>query len=165
MTTLFNNSGADFSDDRKYRYKLWRIWNYELPYAMVIGLNPSTANEDTNDPTIGIVSRMLVKLGYGGFFMMNLFTIISSDPKILRNQTGWSNWLRDKDILVDVSKKCQDVIFAWGNFKEAESRSSLCEREFPNAKCFGFNKNGSPAHPLAMMYNGTQKNPQLVKFK
>ena len=43
-----------FSPDRRYRYALWRHWGAtEVPrYLMVVGLNPSTADETKDDPTI-----------------------------------------------------------------------------------------------------------------
>ena len=41
---------AKFSACRKYRYALWRNWDESKPYAMIIGLNPSTADENENDP-------------------------------------------------------------------------------------------------------------------
>ena len=73
MNDLFNESthGAEFSKCGKYRYKLFRIWNRELPLVMAIGLNPSTANANKNDQTINYLILMLTKLGYGGFYMMN----------------------------------------------------------------------------------------------
>jgi hypothetical protein len=43
---------AKFSACRKYRYALWRTWDESKPSAMIIGLNPSTADENENDPTI-----------------------------------------------------------------------------------------------------------------
>jgi hypothetical protein len=45
MKNLFEDNGAEFSTDRKYRYALWRKWDAINPLAMFIGLNPSTANE------------------------------------------------------------------------------------------------------------------------
>ena len=77
------NKGATFSIDRKHRYSLWRIWDAELPFVMFIGLNPSTANEDENDATIRSVERISKSNGYGGFYMMNCFAYISTDPKLL----------------------------------------------------------------------------------
>jgi len=43
---------AKFSLCRLYRYTLWRKWIGGKGYAMVIGLNPSTADEVTDDPTV-----------------------------------------------------------------------------------------------------------------
>jgi hypothetical protein len=44
--------GAVFSDDREYRYRLWRTWDVDKPTAAFVMLNPSTADETENDPTI-----------------------------------------------------------------------------------------------------------------
>ena len=42
-----------FSECRQYRYTLWREWDLlNSNYAMFIGLNPSTADEWKDDPTI-----------------------------------------------------------------------------------------------------------------
>jgi hypothetical protein len=163
MKNLFdNNTGAEFSTCRKYRYKLWRIWNDKLPIAMCIGLNPSTANENKNDQTINYLEMMLQKLGYGGFYMMNLFAWISSNPADLLSCADPIG--ENENMLKEVAQVCDDVILCWGNFKQAEKRINEVLPKYPNAKCFGFNKNGTPFHPLALMYNGTAKNPKLTIY-
>jgi len=73
--------GAEFSDCRKFRYALWRTWDKDKPLIMFIGLNPSTANETDSDPTIRSVGRIAKSNDYGGFYMMNCFPYISTDPK------------------------------------------------------------------------------------
>lgn len=40
---------AVFSEWRKYRYSLKRIWDDQKPYVLFIGLNPSTADEESDD--------------------------------------------------------------------------------------------------------------------
>ena len=55
-----------FSDRRKYRYGLWRIWDGDKSLAMQIGLNPSTADETSNDPTIIRCKSFSRSWGYGG---------------------------------------------------------------------------------------------------
>jgi len=45
-------TAAALSPCRKYRFALWRIWDETRPYALVIGLNPSTTDEKKDDPTI-----------------------------------------------------------------------------------------------------------------
>jgi len=37
-----------------YRYTLWRTWAESKPYAMFVGLNPSTADEDKEDLVVGV---------------------------------------------------------------------------------------------------------------
>ena len=48
---------AHFSDCGKYRYYLMRQWS-DLPMAMVVGLNPSTADAEDDDPTISALKRL-----------------------------------------------------------------------------------------------------------
>src|SRR5262245_5527925 len=139
------DKGAIFSEDRRYRYQLWRVWDPGGPRAMIIGLNPSTADEGENDPTIRNLPKLLE--GFGGFYMMNLFAVLSSDPEYLR---VCADPLRDNDIHLDIiAGRCNAIIFAWGNFKQAEYRSKLMKKKFPDALCFGKNANGSPIHPLS----------------
>jgi hypothetical protein len=148
---LFDNKevekGAFFSECGKHRFALWRFWDKSLPLVMFIGLNPSTANAETNDPTIESVIRLSKFNGYGGFYMMNCWSFISTDPDQLKDLTGEEvnfQWL------TEISKNCKDVVFAWGNFKivRDKKRDVVLTEMFPVAKCIAKNKNGSPGHPL-----------------
>lgn len=134
MQLFADNSGAEFSKDRKYRYALWRIWDEEKPLVMFIGLNPSKATEDANDNTISKVIKVARHNGYGGLYMMNLFAYITQYPDELKkcadplgDNNGW---------LERIYPKCKNVVFAWGNFKQAKERSAEVIKLFPNALCF-----------------------------
>lgn len=163
MNNLFETSGAEFSKCGKYRYKLFRIWNEDLPKAMCIGLNPSTANSEKNDATIRILINSLSKLGYGGFYMMNLFALISPKPQALLTCDDPIGENESK--LKEVEVLCKDVIVCWGNFKNTEKRIKEVLPNYPNAKCFGFNANGTPWHPRAMVYiKDALKNVQLFNY-
>jgi hypothetical protein len=162
MNLFDNNSGAEFSGCGKYRYKLWRIWNNELPKAMCIGLNPSTANSNKNDPTVNILIKVLSRLGYGGFYMMNLFALISSNPEVLL--TCEDPISENECKLKEVECICDDVIVCWGNFKQAKDRINEVLPNYPYAKCFGINKNGTPFHPMALMYSGTVNSAVLFGY-
>jgi hypothetical protein len=138
--------GAHFSDDRLYRYALWRIWNEYKPLVMFIGLNPSKAHESKDDPTIRRVTRFAYDWGYGGFYMMNLFAFVTPYPRELQQ---CADPLGDNDHwLDDISLKCEMIVFVWGAFKAAKVRSQQVEKRFPGAYCIGTNKDGSPGHPL-----------------
>ena len=159
-----NLSGAEFSACGTYRYKLWRIWDENKPIVMCIGLNPSTANHKKNDTTIRYLIQMLTVLQYGGFYMTNLFAVISSNPEVL---ITCNDPLGENDVnLNEVRKICDEVIFCWGRFKQATERIKEIETRFKGAKCFGLNSNGTPFHPLAMMpRNGRDpNNPQLLDY-
>lgn len=158
---FFNVSkSAIFSEDGLYRYVLYRKWDDALPVAQVIGLNPSKADSVEDDPTITFLLIALKKLGFGTLYMTNLFALVSADPEALRT---CPDPIKDNDLYLEkVRLLSDDVIFAWGNFKQAEYRKKAMVAKFPGAKCFAKNKNGSPSHPLSLMYKGTVKNPKLI---
>lgn len=146
---LYNSTGngAAFSPCRKYRYALWRIWDKSKPLVMFVGLNPSTANETEPDPTIKSVTRITKHNGYGGFYMMNCFPYVSTDPDKLRD---YGNTAVNDNWLYKVAPQCKDIVFAWGTFKVVTDLGRDIELMgmFPNAKALGINKNGTPRHPL-----------------
>lgn len=152
-------SDAQFSKDGTHRYSLSRIWDKSKPLIMFIGLNPSTANADTNDPTIESVIRISKHNGYGGFYMMNCWPYITSNPKLLLIMPMTTTINNEQ--LVIVSRLCQDVVFAWGNFKvvSKHGRDKELKEMFPRALTIGLNKNGSPKHPLFQKGTST-----LIKF-
>lgn len=73
-------SRAVFSDDRAYRYLLTRDWG-EGPRATFVLLNPSTADEFVNDPTISKCIRFAKRWGLGGLNFVNVYALRSTDPK------------------------------------------------------------------------------------
>ena len=89
---------AIFSVCRKYRYALWRSWDESKPYVMIIGLNPSTADETKDDPTITRCINFAKSWGYGGVCVTNLFAYratVPSDMKASNEPIGTENdaWL------------------------------------------------------------------------
>lgn len=154
MQQQFNKDGAIFSGDRKYRYALFRMWDINLPSIMFIGLNPSTANEVNNDPTIRRVIKFAFDWGYGAVCMMNLFALISPNPADLLtcdDPVGENDkWLGN------TATKCDAIVFCWGAFPEARERAKKIMAMFPNSICLGINKDGSPKHPLYIAANTSQ---------
>lgn len=150
---MFENNGANFSDDRKNRYCLWRIWDEYLPKIAFIGLNPSTANESTNDATIRRVMSFAKAWGYGGVYMLNCFPFITTDPKEI--EINYDSIQINENYVTGIGNVCVEIIFAWGNFEivKREARDERMKTLFPNAKCLGKNKNGSPKHPLYIANN------------
>jgi hypothetical protein len=140
------NNGATFSEDRKHRFALWRIWNEDKPLVMFIGLNPSTASEKGDDNTIRRVIRYAYSWGFGGLYMMNLFTYITPYPRELEHS---EHLIAENDRnLLEIREKCEMVVFMWGSFKQARMRAAHAKTMFPGAYCFRQTLNGSPFHPL-----------------
>ncbi|HYE53690.1 MAG TPA: DUF1643 domain-containing protein [Chitinophagaceae bacterium] len=145
---IIDRSNAVFSECRKYRYALWRIWDETKPIVMFIGLNPSTANETENDPTIKRVKAIAESNGFGGFCMMNCWPYIATNPTELKIDAISSD--KNNLMLTTIAAKCEAVVFAWGNFDivRKTGRDRELQQMFPNAKALHINKNGSPKHPL-----------------
>jgi hypothetical protein len=148
-------SGAIFSDDRRYRYGLWRCWDNTLPAMNVIGLNPSTADETVDDPTIRRCVGFAYREGCGTLVMTNLFALRSTDPKLLRiskSPVGPEN----DDYIFSAARGCELVVAAWGADPVAVNRARdvIPKLELARAPwltpvwCLGKTKSEAPKHPL-----------------
>ena len=151
MTDLIY-SDAKFSKDRIYRYALWRVWDNSLPKLLFIGLNPSTADEINDDPTMRRCIRFSKDLGYGGFIMGNIFAYRSTDPKKLRkikNPIGSRNnfWLKK------LHKEAGNSIAAWGTHGEYLNRGDDVVNLLGSLDCLRITKEGFPSHPLYLPSN------------
>ena len=152
QTSLFidNNSiysGAEFSKCRKYRYTLWRTWDESIQKLLFIGLNPSTADEINDDPTMRRCIRFSKDLGYGGFIMANIFAYRSTNPeklKIVKDPIGDKNnyWIKKLD------QEAGLTIAAWGTHGEYLNRGKEIMELLDNLYCLRKTKGGFPAHPL-----------------
>ena len=143
----FSKSGAVFSDCRKFRYALWRMWDGDKPLVMIIGLNPSTADEKVNDPTITRCISFARSWGYGGVCVMNLFGFRTTSPNELKSYhdpVGKENdlWVRE------MAKKVALKVAAWGNHGKFLNRSDEFLLTLDQLHYIQLNKTGEPAHPL-----------------
>lgn len=147
------NAGAMFDDTGKYRYLLWRTWDEgKRNPAVFIMLNPSTANAEDDDPTIRRCIGFAKDWGYTGLKVVNLFGLVSSDPKKLATETDPIGPENDYVILSRVPH-AGIIIAAWGAFKEAKTRSIQVLNAVQSVSrspiyCLGMSKDGSPKHPL-----------------
>ena len=156
MSFIYKN--ATFSSCRKYRYSLSRIWDKKKKYVLFIGLNPSTADEEEDDPTIRRCVNYAKEWGYGGFMIVNLFayrTTLPSNLKKVKYPVGSEN---DKYIMT-LSKKADITVAAWGNNGNLYSRDNQVLSLLPNLMSLKVNKSGQPAHPLYL-----KKDLKLTKF-
>lgn len=157
MKLFSANEGAIFSDCRQYRYRLWRIWDESKPLIAFMGINPSTANESKNDRTIERVIAISRHNGYGGFYMINLFGLVSTDPDLLLTHP---DPVGDNDQHIDlVQNTVSGIVCAWGAFKQAKQRAAEVYPRIYNPLTLCVLKDGSPKHPLYC-----KKTSELSKF-
>jgi len=141
--------GALFSQDRVYRYALWRVWNDALPSFVVIGLNPSTADESVDDPTIRRCVGFAKREGCGRLVMLNLFAIRATNPRVMRrhaepvgpkNDHAIRHFTNRADVL--------HVVAAWGAHGSHRGRDAEVRALVSDMRSFGITKSGQPKHPL-----------------
>lgn len=141
--------GATFSPCRTYRYKLWRIWDRDTPSAVFIMLNPSTADEMKNDPTVTRCETYARSWKCGGLMVGNIFALRSTDPRALRGHPdpiGPEN----NQALLDMCAAGGKRVCAWGNHGSYRGRSGHVLLILGKYKlhCLRVTKMGEPAHPL-----------------
>ena len=158
-----SSSIAVFSPCNRYRYLLTRVWDTDGPKALFIMLNPSTADEMKNDPTVERCERRARALGFGAFRVCNIFAFRATDPRVMRAQSDPVGSANDASI----KESCgwaDDVICAWGIHGEHLGRGaeveSLVRATGAVPKHLGLSKHGHPKHPLYISYK-TQPKPWL----
>lgn len=147
---------ADFSDCGLYRFELRREWDTAKPPFVLIGLNPSTATAETNDPTIRRCIGFALREGAGSLVMLNLFPFRATDPKEMYahaepNEIRKVNEARIKRLAEEAIERRGKIVAAWGTGGAYLQRGrEIMETALKGAPvlCFGLTKAGHPNHPL-----------------
>ena len=150
-----SESVAVFSDCERYRYLLTRVWEPEGKRVLFIMLNPSTADEIKNDPTVERCERRARTLGFGAFRVCNIFGFRATDPKVMRAQTDPVGPQNDQSIMESCDWADQ-VICAWGTHGAHRARGKhvieLVREKQISPYHLGLSKEGHPKHPLYIAY-------------
>ncbi len=140
-------TSATFSPCRTYRYELWREWLGGTGYVVFVGLNPSTADETEDDPTIRRCIGYAKAWGYGALCMTNLFAYCTRWPQVMKaapDPVGPENNKR----LLTAAADAAVVVAAWGTEGTHLGRDAEVRALLPNLHFLRLTKNGHPAHPL-----------------
>lgn len=149
----FEQSGqntAMYSPDMHYRYVLTREWS-EGTKLVVIGLNPSTATAEQDDPTIRRCIGYAKRWGFSGLVMLNLFAYRATRPRDMQRAPcpiGPAN-----DQVIDLyAAEGRRILAAWGAhgrfyLRGPFSASRLREKRV-DLVCLGKCNNEEPKHPL-----------------
>ena len=148
-------SVAVYSDCEKYRYVLTRTWDAADDKVLFIMLNPSTATETQNDPTVERCERRARALGFGAFRVANIFAWRDSEPRRMRAAPDPVG--ADNDRLIRESCHWADhIICAWGTHGAYLDRgaqvSAIVHATGRPVFHLGLTKAGHPRHPLYIAY-------------
>ena len=137
---------ARFSPCRTYRYGLWRRWGPGHT-LMVVGLNPSTADETQDDPTIRRCIGFARAWGFGALRMANLFAYRAISPERLRQAADPIGPENDRS-LQELADGAGLVLAAWGSHGTFLGRNRAVRRLLPDLHILRLTRTGEPAHPL-----------------
>jgi len=148
-------SVAVYSPCESYRYSLTRVWNPAGSRVLFIMLNPSTATEIQNDPTVERCERRSRALGFGAFRVLNIFAYRATDPRDMRRAHDPVGPGNDAAILAGLEWADQ-VICAWGthgaHLGRGPSVEALLRTSGRELQHLGLSKAGHPKHPLYIGY-------------
>lgn len=148
-------SVAIYSPCEKYRYALTRVWDASGGKVSFIMLNPSTATEVQNDPTVERCERRARTLGYGAFRVTNIFAWRDTDPRLMRKAADPVGPENDSAI-AEACEWADRVVCAWGTHGEHLDRGPAVEALVRGTGAtpyhLGLSKAGHPKHPLYIGY-------------
>ena len=170
---------ACFSACGNYRWWLERCWEPQLPRLLFIGLNPSRADAERDDPTLRRLQAFARAWGYGGLEVLNLFGRVAVSPADLRcceDPVGPDNndWLKQRLRRLLWRPEGGDLWLGWGNggtwrgrdrevldglTAQLTSALPLEPARLPKLLTIGLTASGQPRHPLYV--SGCAK-PQLL---
>ena len=146
--------GARFSDDRRYRYLLTRRVGTGKKRVMFLMLNPSTADEVRNDPTIARCIGFAKSWDCGWLYVTNLSPLRATDPADVLGAGPEPDdvWDTNMKNILETATCCDFIVAAWGIHGAAQGRAdrvleqlSAIQRE---VLCLGVTRQGYPRHPL-----------------
>ena len=148
-------SVAVYSDCEKYRYSLTRSWDETGPRVLFIMLNPSTATEMQNDPTIERCERRARALGFGAFRATNIFAWRETDPGKMR-ATGDPVGDANDAVIREGAAWADRIVAGWGthgaHLERGRTVEALLRASGRPVHHLGLTKDGHPRHPLYIAY-------------
>lgn len=147
---------ASFSPDRTYRYSLTIRWSGGNGlYINFLMLNPSTADEVYNDPTVSRCIKRAQLWGYSGVTVTNIFAFRSTDPSRLYDVTDPIGPDNNTSIWM-AALTCETVVCAWGQhgklMKRGEEVLTALDKLGIQLYYLKLSNDGTPYHPLYLSY-------------
>ncbi|CUH16257.1 hypothetical protein JSE7799_00349 [Jannaschia seosinensis] len=157
-------STATYSPDMLYRYDLTRVWDATGGRVAFVMLNPSTATEIANDPTVERCERRARALGFGAFRVTNIFAWRATDPKDMRAAADPVGGPANDAAIRDAALWADLTVCAWGthgaHLGRGEEVARLLRATDRPLATLGLSKGGHPKHPLYIGY-AVQPEPWL----
>lgn len=147
---------AIISECGTYRYALSRFWDIrKRSFLIFIMLNPSTADDKKDDPTIRRCINFTIRENRAGMAVLNLFALRATDPKELKKHhapVGPENNEYINSAIREMREPVGKFVAAWGAHGTYKNRDYKVRQIFKEAGqdlyCLGKTSKGHPKHPL-----------------
>lgn len=148
---------AEFSICGKYRTVLTRRWDNGLcgwiPFMLWVGMNPSTAEADVDDPTIRREIGFTERLGYYAYVKCNVLDYRATNPKSLLDDGVVPCSPKNHRTIRQLADEADLVVAAWGVLpKPLRHHAVALENDLRgdgvSLLCLGKTKDRAPRHPL-----------------
>lgn len=144
---------AHFSECELYRHYLIRTWNDYQPAALFIGMNPSTASANIDDPTIRAEMDFCRRWGYGRLYMANVMDYRATNPAALLLPAVRPRSANNLLHIQALAAKADKIVVAHGALHKRLQRygdetTQLLRLAGHQLFCLGLTKSGQPTHPL-----------------
>lgn len=120
--------------------------------CLFVLLNPSTATDTVDDPTIKRCSRFAASWGYDRLMVCNLFSLRSTDPQALYGDMGADGDPENLTTILQVAQQAHLIVCGWGTHGALRSRGDLVALTLRSAghklHALRLTKDGHPGHPL-----------------
>lgn len=131
-----------------YRYGLSREWDAAKPALLFVMLNPSTADEFRNDPTVARCESRARDLGFGGVMIANIFAFRATHPTDLKKAQA-PEGPRNVAVLKEWCGTAGQIIASWGAHGGHHAQGRAVAARLPEKTYhLGITKHGHPRHPL-----------------
>lgn len=161
MPEFSSSHGAVFSKNREYRYALWRNWSPGGNRVLFVGLNPSTADETHDDPTIRRCLGYAREWDYDGLIVGNLFAWRATRPEDLRS-AAQPVGAENLEWLVKMHRDAALTVVCWGNHGSFMDQDRSVMAFLQGPQCLETNLGGAPSHPLYLKKSLRPRNFSLL---
>jgi len=144
---------AEFSSCGRYRPWLSRVWDSNLPAILFVGMNPSVADLEVDDPTVRKETGFAQRWGYGSLIKCNVMDYRATNPRHLVEPGVIPCSSRNLPAISQCLSRVQAVVAAWGVLPQSLrshscAANALLQKSGLPVWCLGTTKDNSPRHPL-----------------